>query len=129
MAYAYEKLGQLEKARLALEQVIARAPKPEPVAYVGLAAIAIQRSDLDAAAKSLRSAREAWKATAPSAAWYHYAGIEAAMRGDSSRALELLEEGTAHHRASAVLVNNLSVMKQAREAWRQAVSAGTGTHH
>jgi tetratricopeptide (TPR) repeat protein len=129
MVYAYEKLGQLEKARLALEQVIARAPKPEPVAYVGLAAIAIQRSDLEAAAKSLRAAREAWKASAPSAAWYHYAGIEAAMRGDSSRALELLEEGTSHHRASAVLVNNLSVMKQAREAWRQAVSAGTGTHH
>ena len=127
MAYAYEKLGQFEKARLAFEQVISRSQKPEPIAYVGLAAISIQRSDLDGAAKSLRIAREAWKTSPPSAAWYHYAGIEAAMRGDSTRALELLEEGTAHHRASAVLVNNLSVMKQAREAWRQAVSAGTGT--
>jgi tetratricopeptide (TPR) repeat protein len=124
MAYAYEKLGQLEKARLALEQVIARAQKPEPVAQVGLAAVAIQRGDLDGAARALRSARDSWKDATPSAAWYHYAGLEAAMRGDSVRALELLEEGTTHHRASAVLVNNFSMMKQAREAWRQAANAG-----
>ena len=126
MAYAYERLGQLEKARLALEQVVARSSRPEPVAHIGLAALAVQRSDLDVAGKALRAAREAWKGSVPSAAWYHYAGIEAAMRGDSMRALELLEEGTAHHRTSAVLLNNLSVMKQAREAWRQAASAGGG---
>jgi tetratricopeptide (TPR) repeat protein len=124
MAYAYERLGQLEKARLALEQVIARSQKPEPVACLGLAAIAIQRADLDGAGNALRAAREAYKNSIPSAAWFHYAAIEAAMRGDSMRALEVLEEGTAHHRASAVLVNNLSVMKQAREAWRQAAGAG-----
>lgn len=126
MAYAYERLGQLEKARLALEQVISRSSRPEPVAHIGLAAIAIQRSDLDSAEKALRAARDGWKNSLPSAAWFHYAGIEAAMRGDSMRALELLEEGATNHRTSAVLLNNLSVMKQAREAWRQAASAGGG---
>jgi tetratricopeptide (TPR) repeat protein len=124
MAFAYEKLGQLEKARLALEQVVTRSQRAEPVAHLGLAAIAIQRNDLESAAKSLQSARDGWKNANPSAAWYHYAGITAAMRGDSMRALELLEEGAAHHKTSQVLVNNLSVMKQAREAWRQAASAG-----
>jgi tetratricopeptide (TPR) repeat protein len=35
LAYAYERMGQHEKARLALEQVVKRASKPEPLAHIG----------------------------------------------------------------------------------------------
>ncbi|MEO8194160.1 MAG: DUF4388 domain-containing protein [Gemmatimonadales bacterium] len=113
MAYAYERLGQLEKARLALEQVVSRSRGPEPLAHLALAALALQRGDPDSAANALSSAREAWGGSAPPAAWFHYAGIEASMRGDSERASTLLAEGVSRYPGSAVLLNNLSVAQEA----------------
>jgi Flp pilus assembly protein TadD len=134
MAYAYERLGQLEKARLAFEQVIARAQKPEPLAHLGLASIAIQRGDLDAAAQSLELARTSWGVTPPSAAWYHYSGIEAVMRGDSSRAATILAEGVTRYPTSGALLNNLSAaheacgnLDEAREAHRRAAASAIGS--
>ncbi len=112
MAYAYERLGQLEKAKLALEQVIARSALPEPLAHLGLASISVQKNDLDSAAAALAAARAAWGGTTPPAAWFHYAGIEAAMRGDSARAVGILAEGVSKYPASAVLLNNLSVAQE-----------------
>jgi tetratricopeptide (TPR) repeat protein len=112
MAYAYERLGQLEKARMALEQVIVRSDRPEPLAHLGLAAISVQKDDLDGAAVALAAARAAWGGTTPPAAWFHYAGIEAAMRGDPARAVEILAEGVSKYPASAVLLNNLSVAQE-----------------
>lgn len=123
MAYAYERLGQLEKARLALEQAVVRALRPEPLAYLGLASIALQRNDLDAASTALAAARAAWGGSAPSAAWFHCAGVEAAMRGDSERAVELLAEGVSRYPASAVLLNNLSVAQEACGNFELARSA------
>jgi tetratricopeptide (TPR) repeat protein len=112
MAYAYERLGQIEKARLALEQVLAKSRTPEPLAHLGLASLALQRGDLDAASRSLDAARRAWGSSEPSAAWFHYAGVEAAMRGDPVRAAEILSDGIAKYPASAVLLNNLSVANE-----------------
>ena len=113
MAYAYERLGQLEKARMALEQVVTRATKAEPVAHLGLASLAIQRGDVDGAADALAAARNAWGGSTPPASWFHYAGIEAAMRGNPERAVEVLREGVAKYPSSAVLLNNLSVAQEA----------------
>lgn len=112
MAYAYERLGQLEKARLAMEQVVSRSARPEPLAHLGLASLALQRNDLDSAARSLAAARSAWGGTTPPASWFHYAGVEAAMRGDASRAAELLAEGVSKYPSSPVLLNNLAVMQE-----------------
>jgi len=113
MAYAYERLGQLEKARLALEQVLARSPRPEPLAHLGLASLALLRNDLDGASRALIAARAAWGGSAPPAAWFHYSGAEAAMRGDPERTVEVLSEGVSKYPASAVLLNNLSVAQEA----------------
>lgn len=113
MSYAYERLGQLEKARIALEQVVSRASRPEPLAHLGLASLALQRGDLDVASSALASARSAWGGTAPPASWFHYAGLEASMRGDPARAAGILSEGVARYPASAVLLNNLSVAQEA----------------
>jgi tetratricopeptide (TPR) repeat protein len=136
MAYAYERLGQLEKARLAYEQVVARSQKQEPVAHLGLASIALQRGDVDTAANALFAARAAWGSAAPSAAWYHYSGMEMLMRGDAERAATILAEGVTRYPVSAALLNNLSAaheacgnFDEARAAYeRSAASAGAGRH-
>jgi tetratricopeptide (TPR) repeat protein len=123
MAYAYERLGQLEKAKMALEAVVARSSRPEPLAHLGLASLALLRNDLDAAGLSLAASRAAWGGSTPPASWYHYAGLEAAMRGNPQRAVEILGEGVARYPASAVLLNNLSVAQEACGNFADARSA------
>jgi len=113
IAYAYERLGQTEKARLALDLVISRAQRAEPLAHLGLASLALQRGDLDGASTALESARAAWGGSTPPAAWFHYAGLEASMRGSVERAAGLLAEGVESYPSSAVLLNNLSVAQEA----------------
>lgn len=113
MAYAYERLGQLGKARLALEQVALRSAKPEPLAHLGLAALALQEGDVEAAVRALDAARDAWGQSPPPAAWFHYAGMEAVMRGHAERAVDILAEGASRYPSSAVLLNNLSVAQEA----------------
>jgi predicted Zn-dependent protease len=113
MAYAYERLGQLEKARLAFEQVIAKSQRAEPLAHLGMASIALQKGDVDTASHALQAARAAWGSAPPSAAWYHYAGIEAVMRGDPERAAAILAEGVSRYPVSAALLNNLSAAHEA----------------
>ena len=133
MAYGYERLGQLEKARLAYEQVVLRAQKQEPAAHLGLASIALQKGDVETAARSLDAARAAWGTSAPSQAWYHYAGLEAMMRGDAAHAATVLAEGVERYSGSAVLLANLSAayeasgnMAEAAEAKRRSrASAGS----
>ena len=134
MAYAYERLGQLEKARLAYEQVVSRSQKQEPLAHLGLASIALQKGDADSAARALEAARDAWGKAAPSAAWYHYAGIEAVMRGDPERAAAVLAEGVSRFPVSAALLNNLSAaheacgnIEAAQEAYRRSAASASGT--
>ncbi|MBA3340919.1 MAG: DUF4388 domain-containing protein [Gemmatimonadaceae bacterium] len=113
VAYAYERLGQYEKARLALDQVVARASRPVPLAHLGLASLALQRGDLDAASTALELSRTAWGGSTPPAAWFHYAGVEALLRGDAERAAALLAGGVARYPTSAILLNNLSVAQEA----------------
>ena len=113
LAFAYERMGQYEKAKLAFEQVVSRGSKPEPLAYLGLASIALNAEDLDGAAAALASARNTWGGSAPPAAWYHYAGVLATMRGDLERAVEVLDEGVSRYPSAAVLLNNLAVAQEA----------------
>ncbi len=130
MAYAYERLGQLEKARLALELVISRAAKAEPLAHLGIASLSLQRGDLESAARALEAARAAWGRSAPSAAWFHYSGVEASMRADVDRAAGLLSEGVEAYPSSAVLLNNLSVAQEAAgnfDAARRSVERAAET--
>lgn len=134
MAYAYERLGQLEKARLALEQVVARTQRQEPLAHLGLASIALQKGDIDTAGRALQSAKDAWGSHSPAAAWYHYSGIEAMMRGDPESAARILAEGVTRYPVSAVLLNNLSVaheacgnFEEAREAYRRSAASASVT--
>jgi tetratricopeptide (TPR) repeat protein len=83
LALAYERMGQFEKARLALEQVANRGSRQEPLAYLGLASLAIQRGDFDMAAPALAAARA-----------------------------DVLSEGVSRYPSSAVLLNNLAVAQE-----------------
>ena len=130
MAYAYERLGQLEKARLAFEQVVSRSSRQEPLAHLGIASISLQKGDVDTASLALQAARAAWGASPPSAAWYHYSGIEAIMRGDPESAAAVLAEGVSRYPVSAALLNNLSAaheacgnFDEAREAYRRSAAS------
>lgn len=113
LAYAYERMSQPGKARIALEQVVARSGRPEPLAHLGLASLALQKGDLASALAALESARQAWGGTAPPAAWFHYAGLQSVMSGDAERAAAILGEGVSRYPAAAVLLNNLSVAEEA----------------
>ncbi|MEP6905396.1 MAG: DUF4388 domain-containing protein [Gemmatimonadales bacterium] len=120
LAYAYERMGQVEKARLALEQVVSRSGRPEPVAHLGLAALAIQRGDLETGAASLAAARNAWGGTTPPAVWYHYAGLLASMRGDQEGTSGVLIDGVARYPNAGVLLNNLAVSQEATGEYERA---------
>ena len=132
LAYAYERMAQYEKAKLALEQVLSRGSRNEPLAHLGLASLALQREDLDAAAESLSSARNAWGGSAPPAAWYHYAGVLASMRGDLDGAVGVLNEGVSRYPSSAVLLNNLAVAQESTgdfERARQSIERAVQTEN
>ncbi len=113
LAYAYERMGQHEKARLALEQVVKRAPKPEPLAHIALASLALERGELDAVAAALAAARNAWGGATPPAVWYHYAGLLEITRGELDSAVSVLDEGAGRYPSSGVLLNNLAVAEEA----------------
>jgi tetratricopeptide (TPR) repeat protein len=130
LAYAYERMGQHEKARLALEQVVKRATKPEPLAHIGLAALALERGDLDAAAAALTAARNAWGGSAPPPVWYHYAGLLEITRAAFDEAVSVLAEGVGQYPSSPVLLNNLAVAQEATgdfERARQSIERAVQT--
>ena len=130
LAYAYERMGQHEKARLALEQVVKRSAKPEPIAYVGLASLALERRDFDGVAAALAAARNAWNGSAPPAVWYHYAGLLEIMRGEVDAAVSILAEGVRLNPGSGVLLNNLAVAHEAGgdfEKARQSIERAVQT--
>ncbi len=50
----------------------------------------------------------------PTAAWYHYSALTAALLGDLARAQSLLDEAVGAHPRSAMLHNNLAVVLERR---------------
>jgi tetratricopeptide (TPR) repeat protein len=130
LAYAYERMGQYEKARLAFDQVVKRGQKPEPLAHVGLASLALQRGDVDGAAAALAAARNAWGGSAPPPVWYHYAGLLEITRGALEDAVAMLTEGAGTYPASGALLNNLAVAHEASgdfERARQSIERAVQT--
>ena len=54
-------------------------------------------------------------------AWFHYAGLVAALGGDLDRAVSMLKEGIQLHPHSAPLQNNLAVVLERRGQYDEAV--------
>ncbi len=120
LAFALERLGRLAESAEALVEATRRAPSPDPRIALSEAIVALQRGDVPAADERLAAARTAWGARQPSAAWFHAAGLAAALSGDSGRAIAVLEEGLAVHPHAATLHNNLAVVHERRGSYELA---------
>lgn len=120
LAYAYEQLGRLDDARDALREAASRASQPDPRIALSEAVIALRRGELPMAEDRLAVARAAWGARQPSAAWYHAAGLAAALAGDAVKAIGTLDEGLALHPHAGALHNNLAVVHERRGSYELA---------
>jgi tetratricopeptide (TPR) repeat protein len=123
LAYVYERLGRYEDAEAALEQALARGAGTDPRVRTSYGVLALRRGDLAAAEAAFDAARPMWGRRAPSAAWYHYAALTAALAGDTERAVALLTEGIGHHPRAGALYNNLAAVHERRGRHAEAGTA------
>jgi tetratricopeptide (TPR) repeat protein len=114
LAYAYERLGETDKARAAMADALARGGRGDPMVQTNAAAMAVAVHDYETADAALAAARTLWGTRRPPPAWFHYAGLAAAMVNDLDRAIALLVEAVQVYPSYAVLWNNLAVAYEAR---------------
>ncbi len=112
LAYALERLGRLDEAAAMLAEAERRGTAGDPRTSLSLASVSLQRGDLAGAVSQLATARARWGSRQPSAAWYHVAGLAAALSGDLLSAIHTMDEGVALHPRAAVLHNNLAVLHE-----------------
>lgn len=121
LAYAFERLGRLDEAQEALSRATTQSHNgADPRIALSEAVLALQQGDLTRAETQLESARAAWGSRQPSAAWYHAAGLAAALAGDAARAITILEDGLRVHPHAAALHNNLAVVHERRGSYEAA---------
>lgn len=121
LAYALERSGRLDEARLTLARAEQVLPN-EPTVRLASAVLALRRNDVTAADESLRDAAALWGTRKRPAAWFHYAGLVAAILGDLDRAVSILEEGITAHPHAAVLLNNLATALERRGRFAEAAT-------
>ncbi|HMA25439.1 MAG TPA: DUF4388 domain-containing protein [Gemmatimonadaceae bacterium] len=110
LAYALEQQNRYDEARVALDEAIRRGGAHNPRVQTSLGVISLLAGDLETADAKLSAARPLFVNAPPTAAWYHYMGLTAALLGDSPRAVAVLNEGVTAHPHAAVLLNNLAVV-------------------
>lgn len=120
LAYVCEQRGDLAAAAAYLDDAVQRLTAPDPRIALSRASLRLRTGDLPGAEAALAESRAAWGARQPSAAWFHTAGLAAALGGDSVRATALLEEGLALHPHAAALHNNLAVVQERRGSYELA---------
>jgi len=123
LAFALEQLGRFTDAELALAEAVRRGGGDDPRTCLAQAVLAIKGGELTHAEERLSTARALWGARQPSAAWFHYAGLAAALAGDVPRAVTLLEAGVDVHPHVASLHNNLAVCHERRGSYEMAARA------
>lgn len=114
LAYAYENMGDLDRARVAIAEALSRGGRGDPVVQTNAAALAVAVGDYEAADAALAAARTLLGTRRPPPAWFHYAGLAAAMSNDLERSIALLSEAVQVYPSYAVLWNNLAVAYEAR---------------
>jgi Flp pilus assembly protein TadD len=109
LALALEQLGRVAEAREALDEAVQRGGGQDGRVLLGLGVLHLRAGDCVEADAVLMRARPLFSPRAPSAVWFHYAALAAAMGGHLDKAISLLTEGTQTHPHSATLLNNLAV--------------------
>jgi tetratricopeptide (TPR) repeat protein len=114
LAYAYERMGDIAQAQAAMEKALAQGGRNDPIVQTNAAALAIAVRDHEAADLALATAKTLWGTRLPPPAWYHYAGLNAALTNDLERAIAVLTEAVHTYPNYAVLWNNLALAYEAR---------------
>jgi tetratricopeptide (TPR) repeat protein len=129
LAYVLEQQHRYDEARIALDEAIRRGGGGNPRVQTSAGVISLLAGDLEAADGTLSAARALFGHAPPTAAWYHYMALTAALLGDSARAIALLEEGATAHPHAAVLLNNLAVVLERGGRYDEArAAADRGIH-
>jgi tetratricopeptide (TPR) repeat protein len=110
LAYALERLGELDEAREMLHEAIVRGGGDDPRIRTSFGVLALRTGEVDEANASFSAARVLLGKRLPSPAWFHYASLAAGLAGDLDRALELITEGVKTHPHAAVLGNTLAAV-------------------
>ena len=123
LAYALERLGRYEEATVALGTALKRGGAKDPRIQTSLGVVALRAGKIDEADAALQAARPLVGTKTPTAPWYHYTALTAALMGDLERAHQLLTEGIAAHPHAAPLHNNLATVEERRGYHPEAMSA------
>jgi tetratricopeptide (TPR) repeat protein len=123
LAYALERLGRYDDARQALEEAVRRGGAKDPRIQTSAGVVALRTGDVAGADRALQVARPLFGTRPPTAAWFHYAALTAALLGELDRAVTLLQEGIAAHPHAAVLHNNLAAVHERRGHHLDALQA------
>jgi tetratricopeptide (TPR) repeat protein len=121
-AIALERVGRYGEALTALQDALRRGGSRDARVHTSIGVVALLMGDVDGCDKALADARPMWGAR-PSAAWFHYSALAAAVRGDIARAVDLLREALGHHPHVASLYNNLAVLLERQGQYQEALQA------
>ncbi len=129
LAFALERLGRFEEARSELEEAMLRGGSEDPRMHTSLGVLTLRLGNAAGADEILTAARSLWGKRPPTAAWFHYAALAAALTGDVPRSIALLTEAIGHHPHAAALFNNLAAAHERRGNLQEAASsAERGAH-
>jgi tetratricopeptide (TPR) repeat protein len=123
LAHALERLGRYDEARAALDGALKRGGAKDARIQTSLGVVALRAGDVASADAALHAARPLFGTRPPTAPWYHYASLTAALLGDLERACTLLTEGVAAHPHAAPLYNNLAAVQERRGYHPEALAA------
>jgi tetratricopeptide (TPR) repeat protein len=120
LSHVLEMLGRLGEAPAATDEALIRGGAEDPHVNTSLGALLLQVGDANKADAVLTAGRKMWGARPPSAAWFHFSGLAAALVGELDRCVATLTEGIALHPHSAPLFNNLAVAYERRGSLEDA---------
>jgi len=122
LAYVLERQGRYAEAQTVLSEAARRGGATDPRVQTSLGVVALLAGDLATADGALAAARPLFGNRQPTAAWFHYAALTAALLGDHQRAADTLSQGIAAHSHAAPLYNNLAVVRERQGQFDDAVA-------
>ncbi len=112
LAFVLEQQHRYDEARSALNDAVARGGDKDARVQTSLGVVCLLTGDLAAADAALSGARGLFGKRPPTAAWFHFAALAAALVGDAKRAATILTDGVAVHPHAATLLNNLAAVQE-----------------